>query len=126
MKKTQHTPQPPSEEELKEKAEQGVFDRNPLLATPHEVVCRDCKYRNRVVFLEYLKSGQFEIGETRMIEVTFTYPTATGLGRALERATPIIIHIKCKKCGSVISYSPMNLEYLLFTESRDKRSGIYV
>lgn len=126
MKKTQHTPESSSQEEVREKAQKGAFDRNPLLATTHEVICSDCKYRNRVIFLGYLKRGEFEVGETKMIEVTFASPTATGLGRALERATPIIIHIKCKKCGSIFSYSPMSLEYLLFTETRNESSGIYI
>ncbi|MFQ6074759.1 MAG: hypothetical protein ACE5Z5_01310 [Candidatus Bathyarchaeia archaeon] len=116
----------PSKEEIREEAERGVFDRNPLLATPHEVVCKDCGYRNKAVFLEYLRSGEFELGETEMVEVFHAAPTLTGLGRTLERVTPLIVRVKCDRCGAEISHSPLSLEYLLFTMRSRESFGLYV
>ncbi len=116
----------PSKEEIRRQAEAGVFDLNPLLATPHRVICRDCGYGNRVVFLEYLRSGKFEIGKTEMIEVTYAAPTAMGLGRAFERSTPLVFGIECGKCGAVTGHSPLSLEYLLFTTRKRRAPNIYV
>lgn len=126
MAKKPQVPRLPLKEEIRRKAENGVFNRNPLLAIPHEVICKDCGYKNKAVFLEYLKSGQFEVGDTEVIEVTFAAPTSTGLSRNLERTTPIIIQLKCEKCGTLTSHSPMSLEYLLFTTRKKERSGIYI
>jgi len=116
----------PSKKEIREEAERGVFDRNPLLVAPHEVVCNDCRHRNRVVFLEYLRSGRFEVGETEMIEVTYAAPTLTGLGHTLERTTPLVIRIECERCGTITSCSPVSLEYLLFTTTRKEIVEIYI
>ena len=126
MKRKQQAPQLPSKDEIRRKAENGVYDRNPLLAIPHEVICKDCGHKNRAIFLEYLKSGQFEVGDTEVIEVTFAAPTSTGLSRNLERTTPIIIRFKCEKCGTLTSHSPMSLEYLLFTTRKRETPGIYI
>lgn len=116
----------PTREQIREQAAEGFFDRNPLLSTPHQVMCKDCRHRNRVVFLEYLRSGQFEIGETKMLEVTYATPSFTGLGRTIERSTPLVFKIECRRCGTVISYSPVSLEYLLFATERRETSGIYI
>lgn len=126
MKKTQNKYPLPSKEKIKEKAVKGFFDRNPLISIPHEVRCKDRGYRNKVMFLDYLRSGKFEVGETKVIEVNFAAPTLTGLGQALERATPIKIWIKCKRCGNMIPHIPVSLEYLFFITKRGKISGIYV
>ena len=116
----------PTKEKIRELAGKGVFDRNPLLSTPHDVICKDCRHRNRVVFLEYLRSGRFEIGETKMLEVTYATPSFTGLGRTIERSTPLVFKIECRRCGTVTPYAPVSLEYLLFATERRETKGIYV
>lgn len=116
----------PSKAEIRKKAERGVFDRNPLLTIPHEILCADCGCRSRVIFLEYLRSGQFEFGKTETIEVVHAAPTPTGLRRTVERITPIIIRMKCDRCGTETSCNPLSLEYLLFTTSRKESSGLYI
>ena len=115
----------PTKEKIRELTGKGVFDRNPLLSTPHEVTCKDCRHRNRVVFLEYLRSGRFEVGETKMLEVTYVTPI-TGLGRTIERSTPLVFKIECRRCGTVTPYAPVSLEYLLFSTERRETNGIYV
>lgn len=109
-----------------EAAERGHFDRNPLLATPHEVACGVCGSRFEVVFLDFLKAGGFELGEAEMVEVVYSAPTMTGLGHNLERMTPLIIRVTCDRCGAETSFSPISLEYLLFTTRRRERFGLYV
>jgi len=116
----------PSKEEIRKNAKRGLFDRNPLLAAPHEVPCKDCGHRRRVIFLEHLRSGQFELGKTETIEVFHAAPTASGLRRTVERITPLIFKIKCDKCKTETSYSPLSLEYLLFTTRTKERRGLYV
>lgn len=115
----------PTKEKIRELAGKGVFDRNPLLSAPHKVSCKDCRYGNRVVFLEYLRSGRFEIGETKMLEVTYATPI-TGLGRTIERSTPLVFKIECTRCGTVTPYAPVSLEYLLFATERRETYGIYI
>jgi len=110
-----------SKGEVVEKARKGVFDGNPLLATPHRLVCKACGCAQEVTYLSYLKSGRFKFGKTRVTEVVYSAPTLTGLGHGTERATPIVIRVKCRRCGSVISCSPASLEYLLFTVAKEQR-----
>lgn len=116
----------PTREQIREQAAEGVFDRNPLLAIPHEVTCAGCGHRNTVVFLEYLKSGRFDVGKTRMLEVTYAAPSLTGLGRTTERSTPLVFKIECERCGTLTDYSPLSLEYLLFATQSKETSGIYI
>ena len=117
----------PSKEEIRAGAEEGVFDRNPLLTKPHEFMCKGCGCRQKIVYLDYLKSGRFELGKTEIVEVAHAAPTLTGLGRAFERMTPLFIRIKCKRCGTETSYSPISLEYLLFTIRKKERSeNVYI
>jgi len=104
-----------------EKARKGVFDGNPLLATQHRLVCKACGCTREVTYLSYLKSGRFELGKTRVTEVVYAAPTLTGLGHGMERATPIVIRVKCRRCGSELSCSPLSLEYLLFTVAKEQR-----
>jgi len=110
-----------SKGEIVEKARKRVFDGNPLLATPHRLVCKACGCAQEVTYLSYLKSGRFKFGKTRVTEVVYSAPTLTGLGHGTERATPIVIRVKCRRCGSVISCSPASLEYLLFTVAKEQR-----
>jgi hypothetical protein len=69
----------------------------------------------------------FELGETRMVEVSYAVPTILGLSHAMERITPIIMTVRCKKCGTEISCSPVSLEYLLFAaRKQEKMKNMYV
>lgn len=113
--------------EIVDKAKRGVFDNNPLLAVPHRLVCKACGCSRKITYLSYLKSGRFELGETRVVEVAYAAPTITGLGQTMERATPIVIRVKCRRCGTEISCSPVSAEYLLFTVGREQKlESMYV
>jgi hypothetical protein len=116
----------PTKEEIIAEAEKGVFNRNPLLTTPHEVVCKECGYRRNIVFLDYVRSGAFELGKTEMVEVVHAAPTLTGLGQTLEQMTPLILLVKCERCEAEVSFSPLSLEYLLFTAQRNDSSTFYI
>jgi len=110
-----------SKEEIVDKAKKGVFDSNPLLATLHVLVCKTCGYKQKITYLSYLKSGRFELGETSMVEVVHAAPTISGLGHVMERVTPIIMRIKCERCGAEMSCSPVSVEYLLFTVAKEQK-----
>jgi DNA-directed RNA polymerase subunit RPC12/RpoP len=116
----------PTKGEIIAEAKKGMFNSNPLLTTPHEVVCKECGYRRNIVFLDYVRSGAFELGKTEMVEVVHAAPTFTGLGQTLERMTPLIIRVKCERCGAETAYSPLSLEYLLFTTQRNDSSTFYI
>jgi hypothetical protein len=116
----------PTKEEVIAEVKKGVFNRNPLLTTPHEVMCKECGYRRNIIFLDYIRTGAFELGKTEMVEVAHTAPTLTGLGQTLERMTPIMIRVKCERCGTETSYCPLSLEYLLFTTQRNDSSTFYI
>ena len=116
----------PTKEEIRAEAERGVYNQNPLLATPHGVVCKTCGHRYSVIFLAYLKSGAFELEQTRMVEVVHAAPTITGLGQTMEQMTPITFKITCESCGAETSYSPLSLEYLVFTTRRSASAGFYI
>ena len=114
-------------DEIINRANKGAFDRNPLLATPHELICRACGCKRKMTYLDHLKSGKFEFGETQMIEVSHAAPTILGLSHTMEKITPLIITVKCERCGTEISCSPVSLEYLLFTATRqEKMKNMYV
>jgi len=113
----QHDPK----KEIVDKAKKGVFDGNPLLATSHALVCKTCGHKQKITYLSYLKSGQFELGKTKMVEIVHAAPTISGLRHAMERVTPIIIRIKCKRCGTEMSCSPVSIEYLLFTVAKEQK-----
>jgi len=111
----------PSKGEIMNRARGGVFNGNPLLATPHRLECKRCGCAQDVTFLSYLKTGRFKLGKTSMMEVVYAAPTLTGFGHDVESATPLIIGVKCRKCGSEISCSPLSLEYLLFTAAKEQK-----
>mgnify|MGYP001056869466 CR=1 FL=1 len=113
-------PRSNSKNEIISRARKGVFDRNPLLATPHEIACTSCGCKHKITYLDHLKSGHFELGKTEVVEVAYAASTVEGLGRMLERITPIVITVWCKRCGAEASFSPVSLEYLLFTAERKK------
>jgi len=114
-------------DEIINRARKGVFDRNPLLAAPHELVCKACGCKRKITYLDHLKSGRFELGETQMVEVSYAAPTILGLSHAMERITPLIMTFRCERCGTEISCSPVSVEYLLFTATKEeKMRNVYV
>ena len=118
---------PNSKEEVVTRAKKGVFDRNPLLATVHQVECTACGFTMKVTYLDYLKTGRFEVGKPQVIEVSYAAPTIFGLSHGMERITPIIITIRCERCGTELSTSPVSLEYVMFTSTmHQKLKAMYV
>lgn len=77
-----------------------------------------------LIYLDYLKSGRFKLGETKTVEVPQSY--ASGFIYEKEQTTPIIIEIKCAQCESKIEVKPVSLEYLLFTIGKSRSEHIYV
>ncbi|KPV63803.1 MAG: hypothetical protein AOA66_0643 [Candidatus Bathyarchaeota archaeon BA2] len=114
-------------EEIINRARKRVFNRNPLLATSHQVVCKACGSTQKITYLDYLKSGRFELGKTQMIEVSYAAPTIFALSHTMERITPLIVTVRCERCGTEITCSPVSVEYLLFTATKqEKMRNAYV
>jgi hypothetical protein len=112
---------------IMKKAREGAFDRIPLLATLHQAICKTCGCANETVYLRYLKSGAFEIGDTQMVEMVFTSLAIPELEHTTEKVTPIIIKFKCGKCGTETVCSPISLEYLMYTATKPpKPESMYV
>jgi len=103
---------------IMKKAREGAFDRNPLLATSHQALCKNCGCAYDIVYLRNLKSGKFEIGDTQMVEVVYTSLAMPELEHVTEKMTPIIFRIKCGKCGTETACSPISLEYLMYTATK--------
>ncbi len=110
-----------SKETIIDMARKGVFNRNPMLATSHEVACKACGCTQKITYLDRLKSGRFELGKTRVVEVAVASPTISGLLSITERITPIIIRVRCERCEAEISCTPVSLEYLLFTARKPQK-----
>jgi len=110
-----------SKEAIIDMARKGVFNRNPMLATSHEVACKACGCTQKITYLDRLKSGRFELGKTRVVEVAVASPTISGLLSITERITPIIIRVRCERCEAEISCTPVSLEYLLFTARKPQK-----
>jgi hypothetical protein len=91
-------------------ARKGLFARNPLLTTVHAHTCPHCHHQQRVVYLESLKTGDFEIGATERIEVLDT-SGPMGLWET-EHVTPLIIPWRCAACGTRVEVRPVSVEYL--------------
>ncbi len=105
-------------------AKRGAFNQNPLLNTPHQILCENCLNKKNLVYLDYLKSGQFKLGETKPIEAL--HPYASGSVYEMEQTTPVIIMVKCDKCGSEIEVRPVSLEYLMFIIRKKSSELLYV
>ena len=105
---------------IMENARKGTFDNSPLLSTAHPVTCPNCKYRQSIVLLEYLKTGEFEIGKAEQMEVLIT----EGIMDILEKETftPIVARPVCKGCGSPLEVKLVNFEYLKAIIDRPKVS----
>ena len=99
--------------EITQKAKNGVMDRNPVLAHSNDRSCQTCHALFKVRFLDYLIAGNFTFGKSETIETMYAAPTLTGLNRAYEQSTPIIIKIPCEHCGTENTFNPLSLEYLL-------------
>ena len=113
--------------EVVEKVREGVFDRNPLLAVPHVVECEGCGCLLKVVYLGFLRSGRFELGKTETVEVAYAAPTSLGLDYSSESVTPLLIRVRCGRCGGEVLCCPASVEYLLFTAGRRVKSDqVYV
>ena len=111
-----------SKEDIMNKAIKGVYDHNPLLATPHHIACKTCGFTERITYLDYLKSGRFKLGKMRTIEVSYATPTISGLSNMREKITPILMTIRCERCGTKIRCSPVSVEYLLFVTSKPQKT----
>lgn len=126
-KKGSRIPQRNPKESIINKARKGIYNQNPLLATSHQVACKNCGCTQKITYLDHLKSGHFELGKTEAVDVAYAAPTITGLSRTREMITPVIIRIRCQKCDAEIPCSPVSLEYLLFTaEKQRKMEDMYV
>jgi uncharacterized protein YlaI len=104
-----------------ERARKGVLDHNPLLSTAHFVTCQQCKHRQSIVYLNYLKSGEFDLGKAQQIEVLDSSGPIGFL--EMEKATPTVISLICEACGSRIEVRPFTAEYLQVIIDRPQASG---
>ena len=105
---------------IMDKARQGEFDHNPLLGTLHTVTCPHCQQTRDIIYLDYLKRGAFEVGETEYIE---TLDTSGPFGiMERQQVSPIIINLQCMACDSPIEVRPVNVEYLSILLSRSRPS----
>jgi len=97
-------------EEILSEARKGTFDLNPRLR--RKVVCEKCGSSKRE-FIQYLKSGEFEVGSPQRVLVA-----QPGYYYALtyeeEAVTPIFITVKCEKCAveRKITDPVLTVEYL--------------
>ena len=105
-----------------EKAQKGIFNNNPLLSTTHVVTCQKCRHRQHIVYLDYLRSGEFELGKTEQVEILDTQGPIGFL--ETDKITPIIPSLICEKCGCQIKTQPVSVEYLKTIIERPKTVGI--
>ena len=108
--------------EFVEKVREGVFDRNPLLAVPHTVECEKCGCLQKITYLGFLRGGRFELGKTKVVEVAYAAPTSLGLDYSSESVTPVLVRVRCERCGAEVLCCPASVEYLLFTAGRRVKS----
>jgi len=125
-RKDPHVSQRNLKVKIVQRAREGIFDRNPLLATPHTVECRTCGCQQKITYLNYLRSGKFKLEKTETVEVAYAAPTLEGLNYTAESVTPLLIQMKCKKCGAKISCCPASFEYLMFTARKVGSEQIYI
>ena len=111
-------------ETITKKAREGAFDDNPLLSAVHSVTCGGCGHRQKAVFLECLKSGEFELGKVEQVEALDTQGP-TGF-MDLEKVTPIILMLACEKCGRRIEARPVSAEYLRMIINRPRAAGTMI
>ena len=107
-------------ETIIDKAQKGVFNHNPMLSTTHFVTCQKCKHKQSVVYLDCLKSGKFELGKSKQIEVLSLQGAISFL--EMEKVTPIIVSLICKECNCRIEARPVSAEYLKVIINKPKTS----
>jgi len=105
-----------------DKAQKGIFNNNPLLSTTHVVTCQKCKHIEHIVYLDYLRSGEFEFGKTEQVEILDIQGAISFLDT--EKITPIILSLICKRCGCQFKIHPVSVEYLKIIIDRQKIPGI--
>lgn len=110
----------PLKELIMEKARGGAFNHNPLISTTHYETCQKCNRRQSVVYLDYLKRGDFDFGKTEQIEVLNSQGPISFLEK--EKVTPIIINLTCRECGCGIKARPVSAEYLRAIIDRPRAS----
>lgn len=108
-------------ESIIDTARKGAFDHNPLLSTAHIITCKQCKHRQSIIYLDYLKSGEFELEKAEQIEVLHTSGPIGFL--EMEKVTPIVFSLLCKECGRRIEVRPVSFEYLQVVIDRPQASG---
>jgi len=57
-----------------------------------------------------------------MVEMVYTHLTIPE--HITEKVTPIMFKFKCDKCGTEAIFSPINLEYLMYTASKPPKLEI--
>jgi hypothetical protein len=112
---------PQLKEIIIKRAREGVFDHNPLLSTAHVSTCQRCKHRQRVVYLDYLKAGDFVLGKAEQIEVLDSSGPIGVL--EMEKVTLIVISRICEACGSHNEVRPISVEYLQVIIDRPQALG---
>ena len=105
---------------IHENALRGGFDNSPLVSTVHSITCPNCKNKQNLVLLEYLKTGRFEIGNAECFEALIT----EGIINLLEKEiwTPIVVRPICKQCGCTFELKMINIEYLKAIIERSQAS----
>lgn len=106
---------------IMKQARKGAFDHNPLLNTTHFVTCQQCKHSQHIVYLNYLRSGAFEFGNSEQIEVLTSQGPVGFL--EMERVTMITISFACEKCGNQIEVRPVSVEYIQVILDKPTTSG---
>ncbi|MCW4040719.1 MAG: hypothetical protein NWE83_08215 [Candidatus Bathyarchaeota archaeon] len=91
-------------------ARNGTLDRNPLLNTAHANTCPHCHHSQRIVYLDALKNGDFDVGQTKQIEVLDS-SGPMGVWEK-EQVTPVTISYRCDVCSGIVEVSPVTVEYL--------------
>jgi uncharacterized Zn finger protein len=97
-------------EEVTRLARRGALDGNPRLL--NRVACPKCGCADKT-FLEFLKSGEFDVEEK--VTVVVSYPGGAYLYvYEQETVTPILLRTKCRRCGheSKVTDPVLTLEYL--------------
>jgi hypothetical protein len=103
-------------EQIVEKAKRGEFNGSPLLTTPHRASCENCGQTTDIVYLDYLKSGKFNIADPQAIETES--PLGAFMASEQERVTQVIVQAVCGRCECPIEDRPFTVEYLNHLASR--------
>jgi non-ribosomal peptide synthetase component E (peptide arylation enzyme) len=93
-----------------EATQKGTFRHNPLLSTIHNVTCSNCRFSHQIVYLNYLKTGKFNISKPEHITVLSSFGIID-LSET-QKVTPIVIHLICEKINNQIVLQPVTVEYL--------------